>query len=1476
MVIMAVLPVLFRVLYLELSVQAWSVLHVSGSPREGDSYSLDQAFEMAKDLPDVLLELMFSTEAFHLTEQASVLQTLTIAGQWQTILLEASVIVHSGAVLVVVNATLLAQPTLLNSAFHIAGSIALLHVHLRDFPVTAIELTGHCSLNNVEVRGNMEVTLLILSGKADLILSNSSITGALASFVVLNYIEYPDLTSNITISESLFKENEASSGALLDLRSRALLHVEASEFSGNSGVVEMRGSGIQLKIETSTFRDNQGSLFVSVQLAQSSLHISNCTFSGNSHVSIQLFGFTGNFTFENSVLTQHKGQGPIWIENRQVDGEMCQAAILGSRFSDFNISVSHISPGSMLYFFNCVARLSRLSIYNAAVLSLINSLQQGLITSSNSQLWIDNLWLQDSGSAGYTIVVVVGYLSLIDFTIINPYSGEGIYVGLTQGTADVRRGLIAGGSVYHLGQSGLLVYKHSYFGFLVAQVVMEDVRIENSTRAMGLGIGVSICTFSIRNVRISNMTMGSSFVATDSTGQLFDAFIQYVVYDMHVIHTGNTLANFSNIIFSHNQVDKRYHYMGWSRSLIHAFNLTVIDVASSAIVRMQRSQFWVNDLKAERCLFKWLIGTWNSDFFIENFQAFDIITGGLIELTNSTLAIAHSSFHSISSDISLVDSTASHLSLLDVQWINLTTNSIAGKLLMGSSWFISHSLFQDLHATYEAGYQILESSLTVHSSTFRNVDFGLFQCRGSNVTITKARMEHVRNPMQVLRSMTAYGGVLGCLDCPLVILTAVHFFNVTAAVGGAVSVRRLNEQSTLVVQNCTFAECSASQAGALFIQNVSFSIEHSCFVLNTAVHAGGALYVAIKPWQQGFIRHTLFNRNSASEGGAIKWSNAEIQLLNTTFRENSAFYGADVASYGVNLSPRLTQVTGQEASGQPLTLIFELLDHYGRRVTASPYKVLELITTTLVSYRGNQQTLLNRGLFNYSELVIYASPGSHHTIQALLQDTQEDFTLNISGQIHLAFRNCTAGEVERTDRCEYCNPGNVSFVPSDSDCAYCPAHAFCAGGNQLTVDQHYWRSNHSSTTLLVCPLPDKCLGGHNSTCAVGFTGPLCNACAQGYTNVRTVECVKCADVAVPQLCGALFIAPLFIGMLLRVTVYRPNADKLYVLKSFLHYVQLLSALSFLRVSYSSLITWGLHSATYFASWSVLDFPLACLGVSHPIYAKAVLGSLFFPLFLLLSTLVCLLTTASWQRNSLLLVTSGLLYAPAVAVATSLPLLTCRTIDTAQEYLAFDLSEPCWTPVHLTYMRALVLPSLLLNIGLPIVIVLGFRCIRSKDYQRVFPFWACGYAWDLWDLVPLFFKGLLLYAVIANITTPPLLQVTYFLTILIVESVVTATLYSYVFRSVRLFIFSEASLLVVALTLGFCSYYLFYPVSHAGSRYFVDAMIVIINAVYIASCGYELLRERTEVREEMILVPHNTPEDSGLPSNLQEARPDFYG
>lgn len=52
---------------------------------------------------------------------------------------------------------------------------------------------------------------------------------------------------------------------------------------------------------------------------------------------------------------------------------------------------------------------------------------------------------------------------------------------------------------------------------------------------------------------------------------------------------------------------------------------------------------------------------------------------------------------------------------------------------------------------------------------------------------------------------------------------------------------------------------------------------------------------------QNSVKQAVFMQNVAKEGGAIKWRNAAVHLLNPSFSENSADYGPDITSYGVRL-----------------------------------------------------------------------------------------------------------------------------------------------------------------------------------------------------------------------------------------------------------------------------------------------------------------------------------------------------------------------------------------------------------------------------------------------------------------------------------------------------------------------------------------------------------------------------------------------
>lgn len=153
--------------------------------------------------------------------------------------------------------------------------------------------------------------------------------------------------------------------------------------------------------------------------------------------------------------------------------------------------------------------------------------------------------------------------------------------------------------------------------------------------------------------------------------------------------------------------------------------------------------------------------------------------------------------------------------------------------------------------------------------------------------------------------------------------------------------------SNVTIKDSVFVGCSANRAGAIYTHNVTFLIENSSFYGNKATATGGAIEASVKPYHFGSIRNSYFAQNSANVGGGVKWTNAPVLFTNTTFTRNAAIYGADVASYGVTLSSKLTQLTGTEVSGKPLNLVFELLDHYENRVLLAPIEAL-ILTSMLI------------------------------------------------------------------------------------------------------------------------------------------------------------------------------------------------------------------------------------------------------------------------------------------------------------------------------------------------------------------------------------------------------------------------------------------------------------------------------------------------------------------------------------------------
>jgi hypothetical protein len=94
------------------------------------------------------------------------------------------------------------------------------------------------------------------------------------------------------------------------------------------------------------------------------------------------------------------------------------------------------------------------------------------------------------------------------------------------------------------------------------------------------------------------------------------------------------------------------------------------------------------------------------------------------------------------------------------------------------------------------------------------------------------------------------------------------------------------------------------------------------------------------------------------------------------------------------------------------------------------------------------------------------------------------------------------------------------------------------------------------------------------------------------------------------------------------------------------------------------------------------------------------------------------------------------------------------------------------------------------------------------------------------------KGALLTVTVMTITKSALSQVSYSLTILIVNTVVNVSMSKIAFESSRIFFISQGGLLVVALSIGLLGYYIFYQPGEVASEYVIIFIFILLNAIYI--------------------------------------------
>ena len=82
----------------------------------------------------------------------------------------------------------------------------------------------------------------------------------------------------------------------------------------------------------------------------------------------------------------------------------------------------------------------------------------------------------------------------------------------------------------------------------------------------------------------------------------------------------------------------------------------------------------------------------------------------------------------------------------------------------------------------------------------------------------------------------------------------------------------------------------------------------------------------------------------------------------------------------------------------------------------------------------------------------------------------------------------------------------------DVECAPCPRGGVCAGGVAPPVVDSGFFPGDEEGNFIACLRPKACVGG-GQVCQQGYTGYMCNDCADGYYSNGATDCVKCPGAA---------------------------------------------------------------------------------------------------------------------------------------------------------------------------------------------------------------------------------------------------------------------------------------------------------------------------------------------------------------------------
>lgn len=475
--------------------------------------------------------------------------------------------------------------------------------------------------------------------------------------------------------------------------------------------------------------------------------------------------------------------------------------------------------------------------------------------------------------------------------------------------------------------------------------------------------------------------------------------------------------------------------------------------------------------------------------------------------------------------------------------VELVTGNGVGSLLSGNEISFQRCTWKNNEAVSHGGAVAASADnvVIINACRFDNnaggLGGGVFADQNNNISLS--------NSYVIANSATQAGGGLAFDLNNHVYVTSMNIsYNSAGTIGGGLrlmgdSITHFNGDSHVHGNSAKFAG-----GGVAISQSPLWSLatNGSLMLVSNTADRGSAIYLNDLVHNNEVLHDLMIMYNVAGIGGTVFWmygamteEPAGISSESNTWMGNVAPYAPKVGTQAISIiGPSAYEVTVYGGALNPAPT-FQLYDFYDHLLHLDGSTTISAsINTANVSCHGQSPLLAGSNMFGsgvpvqnttavFSALEVYCSPQG--SMEVMFQATNvggvaSEYT--IRNTTLMSFRSCVAGEKYTARQCEVCPPGSFSLQADAYTCSDCLGMTGVKEcySNQLDLDPGYWRRYPTNEEVMACDSDVGCIGGNltgDGVCALGYTGPLCSVCAEGYFSVSGL-CVACAgSVMTPTL-----------------------------------------------------------------------------------------------------------------------------------------------------------------------------------------------------------------------------------------------------------------------------------------------------------------------------------------------------------------------